>query len=137
MLGYQEPAVAALYSNPAEAMRDLIRDLRRYARIRRPGFLVVAQNGAALPGLAAVVDGFAAECLSFSGKAGASWDDAEAGDIASGDRDERAALAAALKVPVFVIDYALRPENAQAAIAYARERGFVPFVSRVSLDRLP
>ena len=137
VLGYREPAVAALHADPAGAMRDLIRDLRRYARLRRPGFLVIAQNGAALPGLGAVVDGFAAECLSFSGKAGADWNDAEAGDIAVVDREERAALATALKVPVFVVDYALRPENAAAAIAYARERGFVPFVSRVSLDRLP
>ncbi len=137
VLGYREPAVAALHADPAGAMRDLIRDLRSYARVRRPGFLIIAQNGAALPGLAAVVDGFAAECLSFSGKAGADWDDAGAGDIAAADREERAALAAALKVPVFVIDYALLPENAEAAIAYARGRGFVPFVSRVSLDRLP
>ncbi len=137
VLGYEEPAVARLHADPAGAMRELIRELRRYARARRPGFLVIAQNGAALPGLGEVVDGFAAECLSFSGKAGAGWEEPEAGDLAATDRDQRATSALALKVPVFTVDYAVDPKNAEAAAAYARARGFVPFISRVPLDRLP
>jgi cysteinyl-tRNA synthetase len=137
VLAYAEPAVAGLHPDPAGAMIALLRDMRRYARRRRPGFLLIAQNGYDLPRLDEVVDGYSQECLSFTGKAEAGWDDADAGDIPIPDRDERAARAAALRVPVFSVDYALKAPARTAAAAFSRRHGFRPFVSRVTLDRLP
>ncbi|MDH3591078.1 MAG: endo alpha-1,4 polygalactosaminidase, partial [Planctomycetota bacterium] len=96
VLGYAEPAVvsAALEDgvDAGRAMATLIRDLRTYARRRKPGFLVVAQNAAPLgelvPELYGWVDGVTQESVSFYGKAGAGWDDADAADLpmpATGD----------------------------------------------------
>lgn len=153
ILGFAEPAVvdAARRAgvDPADAMVDLVRDLRLYAQRRRPGFLVLALNGASLverrPAFAAVVDGIGQENLSFRGRAGAKWEDADAGDHAipvSGDWST-AALTRRLRLcrerglPVFTLDYAADPGNAGRARARSAAFGFVPFVSRTPLDRLP
>lgn len=153
VLGYEEPAVAAAAAeqgvDPARAMAELVRDLREYARRRRPGFLVVAQNAAGLaarvPDLARWVDGLGQECVSFRGTAGAAWDDPESGDIAipaTGDwstetLSRQVAAARAKGLPVFTIDYAHRADHAELARARSRALGCVPFVSRAPLDRLP
>jgi cysteinyl-tRNA synthetase len=150
VLGYREPAVVeaarAAGVDPARAMAELLRDLRAYARTKRPGFLVVAQNAAflpeAVPEVYRWVDAVAQEDVSFRGEATSVWDDPRAGDVATppGDRE---AIAAALGkwrargVPVLTLDYAADPENAAAAREFARSRGFVPFVSRTPLDRMP
>jgi cysteinyl-tRNA synthetase len=153
ILGFAEPAVAAAARragvDPADAMVALVRELRLDARRRRPGFLLLALNGARLveqrPEFAAVVDGIAQENLSFSGRAGANWDDADAGDHALPARGDwsTAALARRLQacrdrgLPVFTLDYAADPNNARHARAVSVGLGCVPFVSRTPLDRLP
>ena len=151
--GFSEPAVVEAARragvNPADAMVALVRELRLYARKRRPGFLLLALNGASLmeqrPEFAAIVDGIAQENLSFRGRAGVKWEDADAGDHAipaSGDWST-AALARSLQacrdrgLPVFTLDYAADPGNARRARAVSVGFGCVPFVSRTPLDRLP
>lgn len=137
VLGYEEPAVRRLRADAGAEMVKLISELRLYARARKPGFLVVAQNGAGLPGLEKVIDGYSAEPLRFSGKAGAAWDDDEAGDIALPNVADRVAALQQLAVPVFTVDYAIKAENIRLARESSRSLGFRPFVSRVALDRLP
>jgi cysteinyl-tRNA synthetase len=153
VLGYQEPAVIAAARRdgvePARAMAELVRDLRRYAGRLRPGFLVVAQNGAELcervPEFAGWIDGVTQESLSFGGRADAGWDDPGAGDVATpatGDWSTQALAECLLRVrarglPVFTLDYAVSEANARAAIERSSGLGFVPAVSRSPLDRLP
>jgi cysteinyl-tRNA synthetase len=153
VLGYAEPKVAAAARaagvDPAGAMAALLRDLRARARRTNPRFVLVMQNAGALfdrvPDLAQSVDGYSQEPLSFSGDAGAKWDEPNAGDIAIPARGgwSTAAMLARLRrirargIRTFTIDYALDSGNARVARERARSVGAVPFVTRVSLDRLP
>lgn len=150
VLGFADPAVTAAAQaagvDPARAMAALIADLRAYARQRRPGFLVVGINAAALaeaqPQVTRALDGVVQESVWFGGGAAVPWDDA-----AAGDRPTAPALQATLLrqldalhaqgVPVFTLDYAADPAHAAQARAAARGHGFLPFVSRSPLDRLP
>ena len=107
------------------------------------------QNGGALfrrvPELRAWVDGYAQECVSFRGEAGAAWTDPAAGDIALPARGgwsteallKQLQFVRAQGLPVFTVDYAARAENAAKARYVARQVTAVPFVSRTPLDRLP
>lgn len=150
VLGYCEPAVVAAAQregvDAVAAMVDLLAELRRRARAVRPDFVLIAQNAAELveraPRLGQVVDAVSQEDLTFRGTAGAGWDDPSGGDVAI-DPAWGEVLAARVRacrargVPVFSLDYALRPENIARAIAHAEALGAVPAVSRVSLERLP
>ncbi|MHC4973890.1 MAG: endo alpha-1,4 polygalactosaminidase [Planctomycetota bacterium] len=153
ILGFSDPTIVAAAQragvDPADAMVTLVRELRLYVQRRRPGFLLLALNGAALveqrPEFAAVVDGIVQENLSFSGRAGAKWEDPDSGDHAIPARGDwsTAALARRLQacrdrgLPVFTLDYAADPTNARRARAVSVGLGCVPFVSRTPLDRLP
>lgn len=153
VLGYHEPVVAAAAESaaivPARAMAELLRDLRAHARAKNPRFAIIAQNAAylseAVPELYGWVDGIAQEDLSFSGAAGAAWDDPKSGDRPRPreGEDSRAALTRQLEqwhrrgLPVLTLDYALEKANAEEARRFSRGKGFLPFVSRTPLDRLP
>jgi len=143
VLAYGDPAVAAAASSvdPERAMAKLVVDLARYARRKRPGAFVVLNNGALLaarvPEVRRAIDGVVQESLSFGGRAGASWDDADAGGILRSPAPELQKALASLEIPVFTLDYAVREEHARAASATSAAQGFVPFVSRTPLDRLP
>ncbi|MEE8104332.1 MAG: endo alpha-1,4 polygalactosaminidase [Planctomycetota bacterium] len=150
VLGYAEPSVAAAARRagvePARAMAELIRDLRVYARKKRPGFLIVAQNGADLghrvPEYYGYIDAVAHEDLSFRGKATDDWDDPESADSPT---DEAASRALAKQLgqfrlrglPVFTLDYCIDPRNTAAATKRSRDAGFIPCISRTPLDRIP
>jgi len=153
VLGYREPAVVAAARaagvDPARAMAELVRDMREHARRTHPGFVVVVQNAAylpdAVPELYGWVDGVAQEDLSFSGAASADWDDPRTGDAPRPreGEDSRAAVAGRLEewrrhgLLVLTLDYACVPANADEARRFSRAHGFLPFVSRTPLDRLP
>jgi cysteinyl-tRNA synthetase len=148
ILGFEDPTVVAAARaagvDPADAMVALVRELRAYARRRNPRFLLIAQNGAALvaarPEFAKVVDGISQESLSFGGRAGAGWEQGGAGDVvpvAGSPTQERLVRCRELGLPVFTLDYATLPENVERARTLSRRLGFVPFVSRAPLDRLP
>jgi endo-alpha-1,4-polygalactosaminidase (GH114 family) len=122
-------------------MADLVRDLAAYARGRRPGFLVVANNGGLLAARSAdarrSLDAVVQESLTFGGRAGAAWEDGDAGGLAPDVSLETREALATLGLPVFTLDYAVLEEDARTARAASLARGFVPFVSRTPLDRLP
>lgn len=137
-----EAAAAEAGVDPAQAMADLIRDLREYARRRRPGFLVVIQNpedlAERIPELYFRIDGVAQESISFGGTAGAAWDDPDAGDIPTPERSwDHLQAYRDHGLPVFSLDYARDPDNVAAAEERSRALGFVPCVSLSPLDRLP
>jgi len=149
VLGFEEPAVEAAARragrDPAKEMAELLRSVKQ----AQPGLLLVLQNGGALlrsqPELRAWVDGYAQECVSYRGEAGAAWDDPAAADIplpATGDWSTESLLkqlqfVRGLGLPVFTVDYAAKPANAARARERARRVMAVPFVSRAPLDRLP
>jgi len=147
-----EDVVAAAKSarvDPAAAMADLIRDLAAYARKHRPGFLVFPLNAGglleAVPDLVPVLSGVLQEDVSFAGGASSDWDDPGNADLAipaTGDWStethvRRLTGLRARGLTILTIDYAAEKTNRRAAEALARRYGFVPFVSRTPLDRVP
>ncbi len=141
VLAYREPSVAARGADPERAMGRLVCDLAAYARRKRPGAFVVLNNGALLAAASRdvrrAIDGVVQESLSFGGRAGALWDDADAGGILQSPAPELLLALEGLDCPVFTIDYAVREEHARSARAASAAKGFIPFVSRTPLDRLP
>jgi cysteinyl-tRNA synthetase len=145
VLGARDLAVTAAARRQGvdaeRAMAGLVRDLAAYARSRRPGFLVVANNGALLaarfPGMRRALDAVVQESLTYGGRAGAAWEDGDAGGLAPSVSPETRAALASVGLPVFTLDYAVLEDDARTARAASLARGFVPFVSRTSLDRLP
>jgi cysteinyl-tRNA synthetase len=143
VLAYRDASVASAAggADPGLAMERLVRDLAAYARRKRPGAFVVLNNGAPLAARSAEVrrsiDGLVQESLFFGGRAEAGWDDADAGDLLQAPSPELREALESVDCPVFTLDYALRPEHARSAREASAEMGFVPFVSRMPLDRLP
>ena len=148
ILGYEEERViaAALSEgiDPAQAMAELVRDLREYAQKRRRGFLVVAQNGVTLPDRVPEyirwIDAMSHESLSYGGRAGEGWESRGAGDVPNPETKWLADKLGALRdrgLPILTLDYALDPDHIEAAQRRSRALGFVPFVSRAPVDRLP
>ncbi len=141
VLAYREPAVSARGGDPERAMARLVCDLAAYARRKRPGAFVVLNNGAPLAARSSdvrrAIDGVVQESLWFGGRAGAAWDDADSGGILQTPSPELLDALGSLDCPVFTLDYAVREEHARGARAASAARGFVPFVSRTPLDRLP
>jgi len=131
-------------------MVRFIGEIREYARGKHPDFLVVAQNAPYLvedaSGYLSVIDAIAQEDLSYSGDGDVDWEDRRSGDtetergMCEWCRDD---IARALgiyrdaELPVFTVDYCVEPENADEAVRYSRSHGFIPFISRTPLDRLP
>jgi cysteinyl-tRNA synthetase len=141
-LAYREPVVAAAKGPDAErAMVRLVSDLAAYARRKRPGVFVVVNNGALLaarsPEVRRAIDGVVQESLTFGGRPGASWEDADAGGIPHEPAAELREALASLSCPVFTLDYAVKEADVRAARVASAARGYVPFVSRIPLDRLP
>ena len=135
--------MARKYGFRPEEMIDFIREMRRYARNRRPGFLVVQQNAVSLvdghPELLKVIDGIAQEAIWYDGDATDDWSDPEGHDYVNTrelvtyyTRHLRRFQSAGL--PVFDCEYAVR----YAGTAYKRSyrRGYIPYVTRRALSRL-
>lgn len=157
ILGYSDDAVVKAAAregiDPAHAMIELLRELRIYARARRPRFVLIAQNGVELarhPGFLEAIDALAHEDLSFRGDAGVSWHKHSSGGIDA--RAERLAGAPAGRpdplltqlralrargLKIFTIDYACARHDIALASKRSRAAGFVPTVSRTPLDRVP
>ncbi len=121
----------------AEAdMIALVAAMSAYAKTRRPGFLIVPQNGEELLRHAAyrtTIDAIAKEDLFFG--------------IDHSDADNRAedvteslkllARARADKIPVMVVEYVTAPEKRVRAEARARERGFLINFATRALNQSP
>ncbi len=143
VLAYRDASVAAAAKgvDPERAMEQLVTDLAAYARRKRPGAFVVLNNGAALAARSVkvrrAIDGVVQESFFFGGRPEAGWDDEAAGDLVQRPSPELREALLALDCPVFTLDYALRPEHERSAREASAEMGFLPFVSRMPLDRLP
>jgi len=143
-------AAAAAGLDPAEEMISLVSDLGAAARARDPHFIVIQQNACALaegrPGALDAVDAIAQEGVWFSGDADVDWSDPAAGDVATPTGSDPYTtewyidrLQDYLRAgkTVFTVDYALGEAHSASAYSDSRALGFVPFVSRTPLDRLP
>jgi endo-alpha-1,4-polygalactosaminidase (GH114 family) len=146
-------------------MVTLVGALRDRGRAIKPGFLVVAQNATDLrdrPGYLALLDGEAQEQVFFDGSADVSGADPRQGDcrlplrrgdpppannpshcaglrtmgVSSEEYVRGLADFLAAGVPVLVVDYALRPENAAWAYAQHQFFRFVGLVTMRSLEDL-
>ncbi len=121
--------------NPDAAadMRDLVLDLAAYARARRPGFLVVPQNAAALgarfPEYLAAVDGIGAEDTWYLGnRLQSHWHTETVVPALDLFRDAGK--------PVLCIDYPTKRRTMEDFAARAAARGYVPTHATRDLERI-
>jgi len=149
---YSEKRVAAEARkrsvDPLKAMVDFIDAIRQSVRRVRPEGVVIAQNAPGLidedPRYARLIDGVGFEDTWFSGKADAGWDNPKGGDIpnhyrgsdSTAGRLEQYQKFLKAGIPVFTIDYCLKPENAALVYRAASKAGLIPLVTRVSLERM-
>jgi uncharacterized protein (TIGR01370 family) len=124
-------------------MITFIQEMRDYAAIRNPDFIIIQQNAASLieghPELTGTIDAIAQEAIWYDGDATDDWNDPDGYDWVNdadltnyyiGYLDQY--LAAGL--PVFDCEYAL--DYADTAYANAYNRGYVPYATRRSLSQL-
>lgn len=118
------------------AMVKLVQAISRYAKTRRPGFLVVPQNGEELLRLKAyraAIDGAAKEDLVFGiegdGKRNAK-DDIK-GSLAHLRRARKEGL------PVLLVEYTQDATQQREVLELARAQHFVPLFARRALDKPP
>jgi cysteinyl-tRNA synthetase len=129
--------------DPAKEMIGFIREMRDYASLRDPNFIIIQQNAAALidghPELTNVIDAIAQEAIWYDGDADVDWDDPKGYDYANDQElvDYYIDYLWEYQVaglPVFDCEYAL--EEAADAYTNAKNAGFIPYVTRRSLSRL-
>jgi cysteinyl-tRNA synthetase, unknown class len=142
---YQEPAtIAAARKDGVDPAREMVRFIAQIRNVH-PGKLIVPQNAGELsttPGYFNVIDGYGIEDTWYRGAANATWGSASAGDLKPEGTETTAQKLASYKafqnrgVPVFTIDYCVKPLNAKRVYAEAKAAGVVPLVTRVSLDHL-
>jgi cysteinyl-tRNA synthetase, unknown class len=149
---YDEDKVTAearrQHQDPARAMVDYIAAIRQQLRRENPRAVVVAQNAAGLidadPRYAGLIDGIALEDTWFHGKADSPWDSPKGGDIPNRSREDDSTAGRLEQykkylqagIPVFTVDYCLKPGNAAQVYRDAAQAGLIPLVTRVSLERL-
>jgi cysteinyl-tRNA synthetase len=134
---------------PAAEMLRFIEELAATGRRVTPDFLVVAQNAPYLIDVdearyVSAIDGLAVEDTWFSGTADAEWNDPQGGDLPNRDEEDSSTAGRLTQygkylkrgLPVFSVDYCLRPENAARVYREARRAGLRPLVTRVSLSRM-
>jgi cysteinyl-tRNA synthetase, unknown class len=119
----------------AADMIALVKAIGSHARARKPGFLIVPQNGEGLLEEAdyrAVIDGIGKEDLLFGENA-----DRRPNDPASIDADVRLLrLLTAERKPVLVVEYLDAPREIERARARLLEYGFIPHFADRALDVL-
>ncbi len=118
------------------AMRTFVADISAYAKARRPGFLIVPQNGEELTRDASyvkVIDGIAKEELVFGLEAG---ERENPPDEISHAADMLAAVARTGR-PVFVVEYVGDVDKQQTALRQLTARRFVPAFTARDLNVPP
>jgi cysteinyl-tRNA synthetase, unknown class len=117
-----------------EAMVEFVERIAQHTKAKRPGFLVISQNGDALIADArfrAAIDGFAREDLFYGENADGVRNDA--GSIA--ESIARLRLLAAEGKPVFVVEYPKTEAQAQTASREIAEQNFIGLLAKRALDR--
>jgi cysteinyl-tRNA synthetase len=135
-------AAQAAGKNPANEMIGFIQEVRDYATVRNPDFVVIQQNAVSLidghSELTGVIDAISQEAIWYDGEADVDWGDPlgydqtpaqdPAGVISYLDQYLGAGL------PVFDCEYAL--EHAATAYANACSKGYVPYATQRALSQL-
>jgi len=144
------PVKAAARASGKNAVQEtvrLIRDVRARARELAGGpFIMVAQNGASLAskatGYLENIEAVSQEHVFYKGEADRAWSHPRACDIAMKGADteyykkDLARFLAAGK-PVFNIEYACAAAKVKDARSRSAALGYITFVTRTPLDRLP
>lgn len=131
--------------DPAEEMVTFIREMKTYAKARNPNFLIMQQNAPSLAQegrdrkLFHLIDAIAQEDIWYDGIADTPWHDAAGYDLLVEEEItqtllEELSVFQKAKVPIFNVEYALNFAN--EAYQKSLERGFIPYVTRKSLEQL-
>lgn len=124
-------------------LTKFVTELARYARAKKPGFLVIAQNASelgAFPTYVSRFDAIAQEDIWYDG-GGDPDTGTQQGDVPLDPEDSRWMVAnlkkwQALGKPVFDIEYARRAANVGRAYRLGKANGFRTYVTLRLLDRL-
>ncbi len=136
-------AAASASKDPDEEMIAFIGEMRTYARLRNPGFLIIQQNAASLidghPELAGVIDAIAQEAIWYDGDADVDWENSDGYDFVNDPALSSYYLNyladySAAGLPVFACEYARFLSDTAYANALANQ--FIPYASRRALSRL-
>jgi cysteinyl-tRNA synthetase, unknown class len=120
--------------NPRGEMIKFVLELAAYARARRPGFLIIPQNGESLlrsPEYLSAINGIGIESLLYTGNGMNLTTDQS--------RTERIAdigFATATNRPVFAIEYVKHSARVKNATAKLSELGYIPYFGPKLLDEL-
>ena len=146
--GYADPSISARASqegkDPAVEMVNFIREIRTYALARNPGFIIIQQNASELgvtrPELLNYINALSQQGIWYDAKSGfADWNDPNGYDIPK-DKDVTDYYINNLNVyqnaglPVFDLEYAVN--FAGTAYSNAKQHGYIPYCSRISLSYL-
>jgi cysteinyl-tRNA synthetase len=134
---------------PELEMIRFIEEIGKVGKKTTPDFLVIPQNAPFLideapDRYAKTIDALAVEDTWFHGAGDADWDDPKAGDLRSrydGRWSTKSRLLQYRKylqrgLPVFSVDYCIKPGNVAMVYMEARKAGLRPLVTRVSLSRI-
>lgn len=116
-------------------MVDLVVRLSQWAKARKPGFLIMPQNGEELlvdDRFRAAIDGIGKEDMVMGDYGNDAWNHPER--IARAERNFAPALADGL--PVFGVEYARKPDNIAEAKKRLEAYGFIPYFGPRSLAYL-
>lgn len=129
--------------NPAVEMIAFIQEMKAYAAIRNPDFIIIQQNAASLidghPELAAVINGIAQEAIWYDGNATDDWNDPNGYDLLNDATLTDGYLGylnnyLSAGVTVFNCEYAL--DHADTAYTNSTNNNFIPYVTRRSLSKM-
>ena len=138
VMGYAFAPVILANPNAQSAMATFVSAIATYAKAKKPGFTIVAQNARELSTdsrYLQAVDAVLQEDLFFSNSVTQAGDIAQNGAVTAQLLMEFSQLRLAGK-PIFSIDYATTAANATSAYTRARSAGVIEYVSDRALGAL-
>lgn len=141
-----EPVAEAAKAEDLDVRLELVkfvRELSQHAHLKNPDFLLIAQNAAELgefPEYVKLFDAIAQEAIWYDGGGDPDTEE-QPGDVPLDSYDSEGYVNhledwQALGKPVFNVEYAQKPANAQRAYRLGEEHGFKTYVTLRSLDAL-
>ncbi len=139
-----ENAASSVGKNSRDEMIDFVGEIASYARSKKPGFIVIAQNAVELGTSSeylSIIDAVAQEQVWFDGSADPNEAQGdipmpENGDFSSQYYIGYLAYFKEAGKPIFTVDYAQQPANVEKAYQWAKDNGFIEYVALRQLDRL-
>lgn len=136
-------AAQAAGKDPAVEMIAFIQEMKQYAAVRNPDFLIIQQNAASLidghPELTNVIDAIAQEAIWYDGDADVDWQSPDGYDYVNESSlvnyyNDYLRLYRNANIPVFDCEYALN--YAGEAYSKSNNKGYIPYATRRSLLQL-